>query len=186
MVQYDLICKKAAAIKKKFATADVYELCNYLGITLLKENLGCSQDSIKGFFIEHCRIKTIVLNADLPEVLQRIILAHELGHALMHKAVGVHAFHEVSLFDETSTAEKEANLFAAELLLEDNEVLDALNRDMTFFSAASALMVPMELLDFKFRVLKWKGYCLMESPIQAKSTFLKDIPVTENVDDHIC
>lgn len=186
MAQYDLICKKAAAVKKKYKTADVYELCKNMGVMLLKENLGCSPDSIKGFFIERCRIKTIVLNADLPEVLQRIIVAHELGHALMHSASGVHAFHEVSLFDDTSLTEKEANLFAAELLLDDNEVLNILNRDTTFFSAASTLMVPMELLDFKFRVLKWKGYCLMESPIQAKSTFLKDIPVTENDDNHVC
>ncbi len=30
------------------------------------------------------------------------------------------------------------------------------------------LRVPAELLDFKFRVLKWKGYKLIEPPISAQ------------------
>lgn len=78
--------------------------------------------------------------------------------------------------------EKEANLFAAELLLDDQKVLDALNGDTTFFSAAAALYIPAELLDFKFRVMKWKGYKLIEPPINARNNFLKDMEVPENAD----
>ena len=42
------------------------------------------------------------------------------------------AFNEVGLFDESSRQEKDANLFAAELLLDDDEVLQTLNEDNTF------------------------------------------------------
>ena len=59
----------------------------------------------------------------------------------------------------------------------DDDVLDVLNRDTTFFSAASQLCVPMELLDFKFRIMKWKGYKLVEPPIMSKSNFLRDMEV---------
>lgn len=31
-------------------------------------------------------------NSDLPDVLQRIIVAHELGHSQLHAKGGVHAF----------------------------------------------------------------------------------------------
>lgn len=78
--------------------------------------------------------------------------------------------------------EKDANLFAAEYLLRDQDVLETLNRDTTFFAAAAMLRVPAELLDFKFRVLKWKGYKLIEPPISAQSKFLANMEVPDDAD----
>ena len=86
------------------------------------------------------------------------------------------------MFDQNSVMEKEANLFAAEYILEDQKVFEVLNRDTTFFSAAAALYVPAELLDFKFRLMKWKGYKLTEPPISARSNFLRDVEVPDNAD----
>ena len=93
-------------------------------------------------------------------MIQRVILAHEIAHSVLHANITA-AFHE-------------ANLFAAELLLSDDCVLNALNEDQFFFQAAKALYVPAELLDFKFRVMKRKGYKL-ESPIVSHGNFLKTI-----------
>jgi len=45
---------------------------------------------------------------------------------------------------------------------------------MFFFQAAKALYVPSELLDFKFRILKRRGY-KVESPITANGDFLKNL-----------
>ncbi len=101
---------------------------------------------------------------------------------MLHRNSGVKAFHDIGLFDESSSTEKEANLFAAEYLLDDEEVLDALNRDTTFFTAASRLLVPVELLDFKFHVMKWKGYKLIEPPIMVQSNFLANMEVPNNAD----
>ena len=39
--------------------------------------------------------------------------------------------------------------------------------------------VLIELLDFKFRVMKWKGYKLTEPPINARSNFLRDMEVPD-------
>ena len=104
---------------------------------------------------------------------QRVILAHEIAHSVLHTNITA-AFHEFTLFDDTDRQEYEANLFAAELLLSDDCVLNALNEDQFFFQAAKALYVPAELLDFKFRVMKRKGYKL-ESPIVSHGNFLKTI-----------
>jgi hypothetical protein len=46
---------------------------------------------------------------------------------------------------------------------------------VSFFGAASQLNVPAKLLDFKFRVLKRKGYKVIVPPINAKADFLKKV-----------
>lgn len=181
-MSYAEICEAVERLKKKYSESDPFRLCRDMGVVLLFQSLGKGPDAIKGFYLECKRIKTITVNSDLPLVIQKIIVAHELGHASLHRAEGLYAFHEVAMFDESSMMEKEANLFAAEFLMDDRDVLCALNRDTTFFTAAAMLRVPAELLDFKFRVMKWKGYKLIEPPINANSNFLRDMEVPENAD----
>ena len=179
---YAEICQSVAKLVKKYDERDPFRLCRLLGIELIFKPLGKEQDAVKGFYFENRRIRTITINSDLPKVIQKIIVAHELCHAIHHRKEGIAAFHEFSLFDQNSRMEKDANLFAAELLLEDRKVLAALNRDATFFSAAAMLFVPAELLDFKFRMMKWKGYKMIEPPINAYSNFLRDMEVPDDAD----
>ena len=179
---YGDIVDAVKKLKRQYGESDPFRLCKAMGILLNFVPLGKDEDSIKGFFIYQNRMCVITINSDLPMVIQRIIAAHELGHAMLHKKHGACAFQEVSLFDEAVACEKEANFFAAEFLLDDNDVFETLNRDATFFTCAAILHVPMELLDFKFRVMKWKGYKLIEPPISASSTFLKDMEVPDNAD----
>jgi len=54
-------------------------------------------------------------------------------------------------------------------------VLELLSEDLSFFGAASLLGVPAELLDFKFRVLKRKGYKVIDPPLLAQANFLKKV-----------
>ncbi len=176
---YSEIVKAVDKLKKRYKEDDVFALCSLMGIKILLTPMGSDDDCVKGFFLESKRIRTITVNSDLPSILQRIIVAHELGHATLHRHAGIFAFHDVGLFDESSRYEKDANLFAAEVILKDEDVLQTLNADTTFFAAAAALNVPMELLDFKFRVMKWKGYKLVEPPIVASSNFLKKLEVPD-------
>ena len=186
MTYYAEICEAVDRLKKKYNESDPFRLCRCMGIILLFRPLGTAVDAVKGFFLESKRIRTITVNSDLPLFIQKIIVSHELGHAVLHRSSGVHAFHDVTMYDSTSVYEKEANLFAAEYILDDEDVLEALNQDSTFFTAASELMVPAELLDFKFRVLKWKGYKLMESPMTAKNNFLRDMEIPPNTEFYVC
>lgn len=179
---YAEITESVKALKRRYGESDPFRLCRAMDIKLLYQAMGTHPHAVKGFFLEYKRISTITVNSDLPKNIQRIIVAHELGHACNHRNSGIHAFHELALFDHTSQMEKDANLFAAELLLDDHEVLQVLNQDTTFFAAASALYVPVELLDFKFRVMKWKGYKLVEPPINAGNCFLKDMEVPDDAD----
>lgn len=179
---YNSVCEAVAKIRRTTESSNPFRVCREKGILVIPQSLGLEPNAIKGFYYTRRRIKTITVNSDLPDVIQRIIVAHELGHACLHADSGINEFHDFGLFDESSIKEKEANLFAAEFLLNDNDVLEALNGDSTFFTAASQLYVPAELLDFKFRVMKWKGYKLMEPPLLARSNFLRDIEIPNNLE----
>ena len=180
----DYICREVKRLKKKYHESDPFKLCDAMGIILLDAPMGNYQGACKGFFLTQSRKRSITINSDLPEELQRIIVTHELGHAVLHaKAVGVKAFHDFELFDSTSLMEYEANIFAAEFLMDDDDVLEKLNEDISFFGAASLLRVPPELLDFKFRLMKRNGYKLIDPPLMANSNFLKNVE-TEVTDEY--
>ncbi len=185
-MSYQNIVKAVKKLKFYYKEVDPVKLCEAMGIKLLYSCLGIGDDAIKGFFLEHRRIKTITVNYDLSEILQRVIIAHEIGHSVLHRKNGIYAFHDVGLFNQSGRLEQEANLFAAELLLEDREVFSLLNEDHTFFSIAAELCVPVELLDFKYRTMRWKGYKLIEPPISAQSDFLANVEIPSNFPDHTC
>lgn len=172
----DYICREVQRLKRKFHETDPFMLCKAMGIILLFAPMGNYGGACKGFFLVQSRKRSITINSDLPKAIQRIIVTHELGHAVLHaKATGVNAFHDFELFDSTSSMEYEANIFAAEFLMDDSDVLEKLNEDISFFGAASLLRVPPELLDFKFRLMKRNGYKLIDPPLMANSNFLKNV-----------
>lgn len=172
----EYISGEVGRVIKKYDETDPYRLCGAMKILLLHEPMGSFQKACKGFYLCQSKEQVITVNSDLPEELQRIILIHEIGHCVLHRrASGLKAFHDFTLFDETSVFEYEANIFAADYLMDDDEVLSLLNDDISFFGAASRLNVPAELLDFKFRVLKRKGYKVIDPPLRAGSNFLKNM-----------
>ena len=93
-------------------------------IQVMKRPMGKSAKSCKGFFLVSSRCKLIMINSDLPESIQRSILVHELGHADLHSDSAISAFHEFTFLDDTDRMEYEANIFAAEFLLNDEDVFD--------------------------------------------------------------
>lgn len=167
----DMISEKIDALIRKYDTRNPFELCDDLNIRIRYKDLGTA---MKAYYFYQSRIKNIVLNTRSGRIVQKILCAHELGHALLHgELAAMRGFQELEMFDMTSRTEYEANLFAAELLIDDNELLDLLNdNEKSFFGVAKELYVPAELLDFKFRILKNKGYHL-EAPYIAQADFLK-------------
>lgn len=175
MSSYDYITREAKLLTRKFKTRNPYEICDELGVRIRLKDLGTD---IKAYYFYQSRIRNIVLNHRVSETVWRILVAHELGHDRLHQEIAMlKGFQEIELFDMVQPTEYEANLFAAELLIDDTELLDLLNDDdKSFFGVARELYVPAALLDFKFRVLKHKGYRI-NAPYIANGDFLKhDIP----------
>ena len=161
-----------ARLKCKYRTCDAEEMCDALGIRVSRKPMGTSPNSWKGFFMVHNRCKIAVVNNDLDELIQGVILPHELAHGVLHVDRKIRTFHELSYMDETDLLEREANVFAAEFLVDDTALFDIMDSQIDFFHLASLLAVPPELLDFKLRLLKQQGYPV-NAPYIAQSDFLK-------------
>lgn len=102
---------------KKWGTKNPYKLCKYLKIEILYMDLG----KIKGIYKKTLTNKFIVINENLNEFCQMIVLAHELGHALLHHSKEIQTLKDYDLFPKyNNQIEIEANIFAAELLSDEN------------------------------------------------------------------
>lgn len=67
--------------------------------------------------------KCVFLNEDLEENEMRLVMAHELGHSIMHRKENCYFIRNKTLL-LNSKIEIEANTFAAELLIPDELILE--------------------------------------------------------------
>ena len=103
-------------LEKKYGTRDPYKLCKRLKINIIYMDLG----EIKGIYKKVVTNKFIVINENLDKFCQKVVLAHELGHAILHHSKEIQALKDYDLFLRyTNQIEIEANTFAAELLIDD-------------------------------------------------------------------
>lgn len=109
--------------------------------------------------------------------MQRIVCAHELGHALMHKALCVkqEGFLEYEIFDIQDDTEYEANAFASNLLIDEKEMLEYFHDGYDVVQTARALNINVNLLLIKLIEMKdWDGVPL-NVPYVPRRNFLGTI-----------
>lgn len=78
---------------------------------------------VRGFYQYFQRNNIIYIDENLSEEEQMFVCAHELGHMLLHRKSNCIYMDTHTNFN-TSKYEKEANLFAIELLLPDEIILE--------------------------------------------------------------
>ena len=96
----------------KYNTSDPFLLCKKLGIIVLYTDLG----NLKGYYKHPRGRKVIVINSLVSKFTQTIVIAHELGHAILHSSSTAALMHK-HILQYGNILENEANKFAAELLL---------------------------------------------------------------------
>ena len=168
-VLWQQTAQKAAALSKKYKTNDPFAIAEALGVTVRY-----SEDfkQLKGMYTVIARNRFIFLNANNGEQLNRIVCAHELGHDRLHREFAKEGpMQELMLFDFSSKMELEANLFAAELLLSDKEVLFHVASGRDLEEIAKLTETDPNLVALKLRSLSMKGYALREQLYENK--FLK-------------
>ena len=110
------IKKIVESVVDEFQTKDPFEICKKLGIIIVEESLG----TINGYFNEIMGIKFIHINNNLSTEAQRkFVVAHELGHAILHPNFNHHFLKKHTLFN-IDRYEKEANKFAIHLISDEN------------------------------------------------------------------
>lgn len=145
----DDICKIVKKYKKKYNTKDPYTLVDELNIILIIAPL----NTIYGMYKYQNKNKVIYLNECLSEFERKYVLAHELGHAILHPKVSCSFFTNNSLVNKIKK-EYEANLFAAELLIDFNESDLIYLEGYSINQLASKYEVPTSLMNFKINSLK--------------------------------
>ncbi len=116
----------------------------------------------------------IAVNPHLPYEEQRVIAGHELGHIFEHSNhLRCQAMQDFDIYQATGRLEREANFFAADLLLDDEEVLDLIHSGNTdFFSVAKELRIPAPFFAFKMYSLIRRGEHL-QLPVDIDNRFLR-------------
>ena len=155
---------------RRCGTRDPFEIARQLGV----EVLFCQDfGSMKGMYRVVKRTRFIFLNRDLTPQMQRIVCAHELGHDQLHRDLAKNgALQEFMLYDMTTKPEYEANIVAAEILLDTDEVLDYVyHYGYTSEQIAKAMSTDINLVALKVAHLAESNRGLR--PIEHRADFLK-------------
>lgn len=128
----------ARKVTKKFFTNDPFIIADYYNIRVFQEIL---PSHIGGFYTRIFNFPYIVVNSIKPRPWRRAIAAHELGHALLHNHD--HTFLATNNFATNSKIEREANLFAAALLIGDERP----EEDESIYDFARRMYVPIEFIE---------------------------------------
>lgn len=104
---------------RKYDSRDPFTLASHLNIEVQYGDMG-SRSGCYMFLKNH---RCIFLNENLSHAEKNLIMAHELGHAIMHRKQNCYFIRNKTLLLNSKT-EREANMFAAELLIEDRFILD--------------------------------------------------------------
>lgn len=172
-MKLDTVIAIGKEIRDAYDWTDPEDLCRTFGIIRLLYPMGTAKKSVKGFILKHNGKIAITVNSDLSEAMKNVVLYHELAHYILHVRTGLsEAIHDADVYDAVSEAEYEANLLAAELSVEDADALEALRDTGDFYAAAGTLCIPWEVLAFKVRILRAKGFDLPEPPARSEGTYL--------------
>lgn len=102
----------------------------------------------------------IFIKRDLSDSMKKIVLMHEIGHDRLHrdKADDCGGFAEYDIFDMCDRSmEYEANLFAAQFLISDEELYDCINCGYDIDKTAAALCTDRNIIALKVDILKKQG-----------------------------
>lgn len=127
---------------KKYNTQNPFKIADDLKIEYIIGPMG----QYSGCYLYLKRHRCIFINEDLSENDRHFVMAHELGHALLHRKENCY-FIRNKTFLSTSRIEKEANTFAAELLIPDSLIYE--NSGMTKNQLARLAGYNEKILDFK-------------------------------------
>ena len=151
-------------------TRDPHKIADELDIEIIY----CPLKSQRGAYKVIMRNRFMFIKEDLHPVMENIVLLHELGHDSLHRdeATKVGGFKEFNIFDiRDSRMEYEANVFATQIALPDDDFLELAEQGYDVQQIARAMHSDVNLVALKADTLISQGYRLR--PQEYKNRFLK-------------
>ena len=150
------VYQKIAKLVRRHGTRDPFELLDAMHVQVrfyydLTRTKGFSRYFLRQYFVG--------INGNLPESEQRVVAAHELGHIVLHaQELRSAPLFDTAVYDKRSATEYEANLFAAEISLPDDVILDYIYQGYDAEFIAAAMDSDINLVALKVEELKHRGH----------------------------
>lgn len=155
---------------KKSRTRNPFTIAEDNGIMLIFDS---NLNKMKGMYTIIKRNRIIIINDNMPERMQQIVCAHELGHDALHRQFAKDGgLREFMLYDMKSRPEYEANMYAADLLLADEEVMELAKDGYDMQQVAGMLNTDINLIGLKMASMNYRG-CDLRIGIEPRSDFLR-------------
>ena len=108
--------------------------------------LRLTDKTLKGYCFMSCKTVYVMISSFPSEEEKMIVAAHELGRIILHRSqLKMAPMQDDTLYNMTDNTEYQANLFAADLLIEDEEIEDMVqNEDLDYFGLCSSLNVKVK------------------------------------------
>lgn len=132
-----------AYCSKKCGTSDPFEIADQLGILYQIGN--CEHEGCYMFLKNH---RYIFLSNRLDRTELNLVMAHELGHALLDRKANCYFIRNKTLL-LVSKLERRANLFAAYLLISDDMLQDYIGYTQNQFCQCTGY--PKELIELRLK-----------------------------------
>ena len=164
------IVQKANHIVRLCGTRDPHKIADELGIEIIY----CPFKSQRGAYKVIMRNRFMFIKEDLHPVMENIVLLHELGHDSLHRdeATKAGGFKEFNIFDiRDSRMEYEANIFATQIALPDDDFLELAEQGYDVQQIARTMHSDVNLVALKADTLISQGYRLR--PQEHRNDFLK-------------
>ena len=160
----------------RYGTRDPFRICREKGIEVMFRDDFTGQ---KGAFSLMLNVPFIFINNKLSDEMKRIVCAHELGHAMLHRKLcrqrKNQTIYEYEIFDIRNSTEYEANIFAANLLIDEREMNEYMSYGYDIVQTARAMNLNVNLLLIKLHEMKDNEALLYALPDLPKRNFLGTI-----------
>lgn len=135
--------------RRMYDTSDPFEIADCLGVLYQIGN--CKQEGCYMFLKNH---RYIFLSNQLKDQELNLVMAHELGHALLDRKANCYFIRNKTLL-LNSRIERRANLFAAYLLITDDILKEYENCTKEQFCTCTGY--PRELIELRLKSLQHTG-----------------------------
>lgn len=150
------IVQKANELVDALGTREPHRIAHALGIEIIPVAFRRQ----RGAYRVLLRNRFIFIKNDLDPVLENIVLLHEIGHDVLHREEAMRAGSFDELDSRKSRMEYEANVFAAQVSLEDEKILEYIRCGYELQQIACAMHTDVNLAALKINVLIEQGHCL--------------------------
>lgn len=157
----EYIHEEAENLINKYGTNDPFTIIEDEGIIL---KFCFNFTDTDGFYSIYDGFRYICVNGNLDDPMKRVVAAHELGHDVLHRGyTSDFVMGDIGVYGNDIQIERQANDFAANLLLSDKTVWDEYIGEELGTEYSSVTIYPKPFIYYKLADMKRRGFNIPQS-----------------------